>query len=78
MEDAEVDGGDAPSATFELPEASRRVMAEQEKLIQELELKQKVKTTVVPTDPAAVKAMLRAIGEPVTLFGEREPERRER
>lgn len=33
---------------------------------------------MVPTDPAQVKKLLRRIGEPVTLFGEREPERRDR
>jgi U4/U6 small nuclear ribonucleoprotein PRP4 len=32
----------------------------------------------VPTDDKAVRAMLRARGEPVTLFGEREMERRDR
>ena len=47
-------------------------MEEQEKMIQEFELRRKVKTVVVPTDDAKVRATLRALGEPITLFGERQ------
>jgi hypothetical protein len=72
------DMGDDVGGTYELPEASRKEQAAQERLIQELELKQKMKAVVVPTDDKRVRAMLRQLGEPVTLFGERELERRER
>ena len=44
----------------------------QEAVIKEVELKWRMKQTVVPTDDTKVKQMLRQIGEPVTLFGERE------
>ncbi|KAF6260005.1 WD40-repeat-containing domain protein [Scenedesmus sp. NREL 46B-D3] len=65
-------------ATFELTEASRRQQEEQEKLLRDFELRRRIRSTVVPTDDGKVRSMLRALGEPVTLFGEREMERRER
>lgn len=67
-----------PGATFELTEASRRQQEEQEKLLRDFELRRRIRSTVVPTDDGKVRAMLRALGEPITLFGEREMERRER
>lgn len=65
-------------ATFELTEASRRDREEQEKLLAEFELRRKVRSTLVPTDDGKVRDMLRQLGEPITLFGEREMERRDR
>ncbi|KAL6751821.1 WD40-repeat-containing domain protein [Haematococcus lacustris] len=65
-------------ATFDLPEASNKEKLEQEKLLHEYELKRKAKTIVVPTDDGKVKQMLRQLKEPITLFGEKEMERRER
>jgi hypothetical protein len=56
-------------------QSSRRELEEQEKLIQEFELRRKVKSVVVPTDDAKVKQMLRALKEPITLFGERQVRR---
>lgn len=38
----------------------------------EMELRRKMKTAVVPTNDAEVRKALRQLGEPVTLFGERE------
>ena len=35
-------------------------------------MRRKIQATVVPTDPQQVQRMLRKLGEPVTLFGERE------
>jgi len=64
--------------TFDLPEASNRERLEQEKKIKEYELKKKAATVVVPTDDGRVRQMLRQLNEPITLFGEREMERRER
>ena len=52
--------------------------ARQEELIRELELKRRSKTIVVPTNDGEVRKQLRSLGEPITLFGERELERRER
>ena len=40
--------------------------------MREIELRRKMKATVVPTNDADVRRMLRQLGEPVTLFGERE------
>lgn len=53
-------------------QSSRRDLEEQEKLIQEFELRRKIKTVVVPTDDVKVRQMLRLLGEPITLFGERQ------
>lgn len=40
--------------------------------MREIELRRKMKATVVPTNDADVRKMLRQLGEPITLFGERE------
>lgn len=40
--------------------------------VQEFELKRKMKATVVPTDDVKVRQVLRQLGEPITLFGEKE------
>eukprot|EP00967_Tisochrysis_lutea_P005718 scaffold6781_cov22-Tisochrysis_lutea.AAC.1 len=53
-------------------QASSRQQQEQEKLIKEYELRQKAKSVVVPTDDGRVRQMLRQLGEPITLFGEKE------
>jgi U4/U6 small nuclear ribonucleoprotein PRP4 len=53
-------------------QASRRQQQEQEQLIKEYELRQKIKSVVVPTDDGRVKQMLRQLGDPITLFGEKE------
>ncbi|KAF8062934.1 hypothetical protein HT031_003773 [Scenedesmus sp. PABB004] len=76
MAAAVADGRDG--ATFELTEASMREREEQEKLLREFEMRRRIRGTVVPTDDGKVRAMLRALGEPITLFGEKEMERRER
>lgn len=59
-------------STYDLPDASNRERLEQEKLVQEFELKRRAKNVVVPTDDGRVREMLRQLNEPVTLFGERE------
>jgi hypothetical protein len=53
-------------------QASRRQQEEQEKLLRDFELRRRIRSTVVPTDDGKVRTMLRALGEPITLFGERE------
>lgn len=50
---------------------SDRVRAENQALINELDRKKRARTMAVPTDDNRVKARLREIGEPITLFGER-------
>ena len=47
-------------------------MRKQQELMKEIELRRKMKATVVPTNDQEVRRMLRQLGEPVTLFGERE------
>eukprot|EP00201_Polytomella_parva_P006267 CAMPEP_0175085054 /NCGR_PEP_ID=MMETSP0052_2-20121109/28430_1 /TAXON_ID=51329 ORGANISM="Polytomella parva, Strain SAG 63-3" /NCGR_SAMPLE_ID=MMETSP0052_2 /ASSEMBLY_ACC=CAM_ASM_000194 /LENGTH=563 /DNA_ID=CAMNT_0016356983 /DNA_START=234 /DNA_END=1921 /DNA_ORIENTATION=+ len=66
------------SETYGLTEASLRDKEQQEKVLKEFELQRKIRQTVVPTDDVKVRILLRHLGEPITLFGEREMERRER
>ena len=46
--------------------------ARQERLIAQVEERRRLRATVVPTDVGEVKALLRQLGQPITLFGERE------
>ncbi|KAL1943065.1 hypothetical protein VTO73DRAFT_4736 [Trametes versicolor] len=57
---------------------SERARQENQVILDELERKKKARTLAVPTDDNKVKARLREIGEPITLFGERPPDRRDR
>jgi U4/U6 small nuclear ribonucleoprotein PRP4 len=50
---------------------SDRVRVENKVILDELERKKKARSMAVPTDDNRVKARLREIGEPITLFGER-------
>lgn len=50
---------------------SERARMENQVILDELERKKKARTLAVPTDDKLVKARLREIGEPITLFGER-------
>jgi len=52
-------------------ERSDRARAENQALIEELERKKKARSLAVPTDDGRVRARLREMGEPITLFGER-------
>ncbi|KAI9464261.1 U4/U6 snRNP-specific spliceosomal protein [Russula earlei] len=58
--------------------ASERARIENKVILDELERKKKARTMAVPTDDNRVKARLREIGEPITLFGERAADRRDR
>ena len=53
-------------------QASAEHMRKQQELMHEIELRRKMKATVVPTNDQEVRRMLRQLGEPMTLFGERE------
>ncbi|KIK93521.1 hypothetical protein PAXRUDRAFT_510004 [Paxillus rubicundulus Ve08.2h10] len=57
---------------------SERAKMENKVILDELERKKKARTMAVPTDDNRVKARLREIGEPITLFGERAADRRDR
>jgi U4/U6 small nuclear ribonucleoprotein PRP4 len=50
---------------------SERARMENQVILDELERKKKARSMAVPTDDNRVKARLREIGEPITLFGER-------
>ncbi|KAL0359580.1 UNVERIFIED_CONTAM: U4/U6 small nuclear ribonucleoprotein PRP4-like protein [Sesamum angustifolium] len=63
---------------YEISEESRQVRERQEKAVQELLMKRRAAALAVPTNDNAVRARLRRLGEPITLFGEREMERRDR
>ncbi|TFK29654.1 U4/U6 snRNP-specific spliceosomal protein [Coprinopsis marcescibilis] len=57
---------------------SERARLENKVLLDELERKKKARGIAAPTDDNKVKARLREIGEPITLFGERAADRRDR
>ncbi|EGN96776.1 hypothetical protein SERLA73DRAFT_93367 [Serpula lacrymans var. lacrymans S7.3] len=57
---------------------SERARMENKVILDELERKKKARNMAVPTDDNRVKARLREIGEPITLFGERQADRRDR
>ncbi|KAG6868946.1 hypothetical protein C0993_007160 [Termitomyces sp. T159_Od127] len=58
--------------------ASERARLENKVILDELERKKKARSMAVPTDDNRVKLRLREIGEPITLFGERAADRRDR
>ena len=53
-------------------QASAEELERQQELVREIELRRRMKATVVPTNDHEVRRMLRQLGEPITLFGERE------
>lgn len=63
---------------YEISEESKLVRERQEKAMQELMMRRRAAALAVPTNDMAVRARLRHLGEPITLFGEREMERRDR
>lgn len=70
--------GDDSSPEYEISEESRLFREKQEKAKQDFLMKQRAAALAVPTNDKAVRSRLRRLGEPVTLFGEREMERRDR
>lgn len=63
---------------YEISEESRQIRERQEKVMQELLMKRHAAAMAVPTNDGAVRTRLRRLGEPITLFGEKEMERRDR
>lgn len=80
--DSDSDHDDSTSRSiaggYEISEESRQVRERQEKAMQDLMMKRRAAALAVPTNDMAVRARLRRLGEPITLFGEREMERRDR
>ncbi|XP_061364505.1 U4/U6 small nuclear ribonucleoprotein PRP4-like protein [Gastrolobium bilobum] len=80
--DSDHDGSDTRinqgTGEYEISQESRLVRERQEKVMQELMMRRRSAAVTVPTNDMAVRARLRHLGEPVTLFGEREMERRDR
>lgn len=68
----------ASAVEYEISEESRQVRERQEKAKQDLLMKRRAAVLAVPTNDMAVRARLRRLGEPITFFGEREMERRDR
>lgn len=67
-----------PAAEYEISEESRLARERQEKAKQDFLMKRRAMALAVPTNDMAVRARLRRLGEPITFFGEREMERRDR
>ncbi|TDZ73182.1 putative WD repeat-containing protein [Colletotrichum trifolii] len=64
---------------YEIPSAASGVAPEKASaVLAQMERKKLVASIAVPTDDNRVRARLREMGEPITLFGEGKPERRDR
>lgn len=63
---------------LDLSEESRLEQAKHAETVRQYEMKQRARSVVVPTAIEDVKAKLRELGEPITLFGEDHADRRER
>ncbi len=59
-------------------EGTLESQARYQKILEEYELRKKARNIAVPTDDKMVQLRLRELGEPIILFGELPPERRER
>lgn len=70
--------GTNAAAEYEISEESRKVRERQQKAMLEFMMKRRAAALAVPTNDMSVRARLRRLGEPITLFGEREMERRDR
>lgn len=68
--------GDAEAA--ELSQSSQAAMARQQELKETIEKRKRARELAVPTNDNAVKLKLREFAEPICLFGETAPDRRER
>ena len=64
--------------SLDLPESSAAAVAKQAQALADARARQRATTVAVPADDGAVRSLLRSLGEPITLFGEREYERRDR
>lgn len=80
------DSPDSPTAEpmendehlYQVSEESQRARERKEQLVQQLLMRRRATALAVPTNDSAVRQRLRHLGHPITLFGEREMERRDR
>lgn len=63
---------------YQVSEESQRARDRKEQLVQQLLMKRRASALAVPTNDSAVRQRLRHLDHPITLFGEREMERRDR
>ncbi|XP_006640552.1 U4/U6 small nuclear ribonucleoprotein Prp4 [Lepisosteus oculatus] len=75
---AGIEAGNINICSGESMELEERVNERQAEVLAEFERRKRARQINVSTDDAEVKACLRALGEPITLFGEGPAERRER
>ncbi|PAN49642.1 hypothetical protein GQ55_9G473800 [Panicum hallii var. hallii] len=71
-------GGSGDEVEYEVSDDHRAARERHERAVQELLQRRRAYAMAVPTNDSAVRARLRRLGEPITLFGEREMERRDR
>ncbi|CDY23845.1 BnaC04g01920D [Brassica napus] len=71
-------GAKADDERYVISEESRQVRERQERAMQELLRKRRAAAMAVPTNDKSVRGRLRRLGDAITLFGEREMERRAR
>ncbi|KAI9183238.1 hypothetical protein H9P43_004155 [Blastocladiella emersonii ATCC 22665] len=62
----------------EMSEAMAKAKTEQAAIMEQFEKRKKLRSIAVPTDDTKVRAKLRELGHPITLFGEGPAERRDR
>uniref|UniRef100_A0A673AV29 U4/U6 small nuclear ribonucleoprotein Prp4-like n=1 Tax=Sphaeramia orbicularis TaxID=375764 RepID=A0A673AV29_9TELE len=75
---AGIEAGNINISSGETMEMEERVSERQQEALAEFERRRRARQITVSTDDAEVKAGLRALGEPITLFGEGPADRRER
>eukprot|EP00250_Pteridium_aquilinum_P019006 c24251_g1_i1 orf=147-1907(+) len=69
---------DDTAAEYDMSEESKKAKERQELALQQFLMNRRAKALAVPTNDATVRSRLRSLDQPITLFGEREMERRER
>ncbi|CAB1318693.1 unnamed protein product [Coregonus sp. 'balchen'] len=75
---AGIEAGNINISSGESLELEEHVSERQSEVLADFERRKRARQITVSTDDAEVKACLRALGEPITLFGEGPAERRER
>lgn len=75
---AGIEAGNINISSGETLEMEERVSERQMEVLAEFERRRRARQITVSTDDAEVKAGLRALGEPITVFGEGPADRRER
>ncbi|XP_027137976.1 U4/U6 small nuclear ribonucleoprotein Prp4 [Larimichthys crocea] len=75
---AGIEAGNINISSGETLEMEERVSERQQEALAAFERRRRARQITVSTDDAEVKAGLRALGEPITLFGEGPADRRER